>query len=120
MAGMLCGRRYLHRELSSRVVDGVGDLQDQLADGQHGVALVDEMLQNAGQRLRRVERGVVEQHDAARLDLGGHPLAYGVRIVVFPVEGVPIGNDLKPLRRKGLRVWYLCALGKILTCKWGV
>ena len=102
------------------MVDGVGDLQDQLGDGQHGVALVDEMLQNAGQRLRRVERGVVEQHDAARLDLGRHPLAYGVRIVVFPVEGVPIGKDLKLLRRKGLRVWGWCASGENLTCKRGV
>ena len=86
------------------MVDGVGSLQDQLADGQHGVALIDEVLQNTGQCLRRVERGVVEQHDTARLDLGGHPLADGGRVIILPVEGVPIGNDLKPLRRKGLQV----------------
>ena len=98
-------RCRLRRELPPCVVDGVISRQDQLADGQHGVALVDEVLQNTWQRLRRVEGGIVEQHDAAGLHLGRHPLAYRVRIVVLPVQGVPIGNDLKPLRHKGLRVW---------------
>ena len=87
------------------MVDGVVSRQDQLADGHHGVAVVDEILQNTGQRLRRVKRRVVEQHDASRLHLGRHPLIDGVGIVVLPVQGVPIGKDLKPLRRKGLRVW---------------
>ena len=62
----------------------------------------------------------MEQHDAARLYLGGYPPADGVRVVILPVEGVPIGKDLKLLRRKGLRVWQLCALTEKLTCKWGV
>ena len=103
---LLCwrGRRCLCRELPPRVVDGVVSCQDQLADGQHGVALVDEVLQNAGQRLRRMQRGVVEQHDAPRLHLGRHPLIDGVRVVVLPIQGIPVGNDLKLLRRKGLRV----------------
>ena len=102
------------------MVDGVGRFEDQLADGDHSIAVIDEAVQNGGQSLRCMQRGVVEQDDAARLDLGGHALTDGVRIVVLPVEGVPIGNDLKPLRRKGLRVWRLCASGKNLTCKWGV
>ena len=113
----LCGGRCLRRELPPRVVDGVVTCQDQLADGQHGVALVDEILQNPRQRLRRVEGGIVEQHDAPRLHLGGDPLVDGVRVVVLPVQGVPIGNDLKPLCRKGLRVWRWCASGENLTCK---
>lgn len=62
----------------------------------------------------------MEQDDAPRLHLGGHPLIDGVGIVVLPVERIPVGNDLKPLRRKGLRVWQLCALTEKLTCKWGV
>ena len=80
------------------MVDGVGLGEDELADGHHGVAAVDETGEDGGQGLRRVQRGVVEQNDAAL------PLADGIRVVVLPVQGIPIGNDLKPLRRKGLRV----------------
>ena len=97
-------RQFLRRKLPAGVVDGVGRVEDELGDGDDGVAVVDEVGEDSGQRLRRVEGGVVEQHDAARLYLGGHPLADGVRVVILPVEGVPIGNDLKPLRRKDLRV----------------
>lgn len=96
--------RMLCRELPPGVVDGVGRIEDQLADGHHGVAVVDKTAEDGGQRLRRVQRGIVEQHDAPRLHLGRHPLAYRLRVVVLPVQGVPIGNDLKPLRRKGLQV----------------
>ena len=116
----LRGGRCLRRELPPGVVDGVVSRQNQLADGQHGVALVDEILQNPRQRLRRVEGGIVEQHDAPRLHLGGDPLVDGVRVVVLPVQGIHIGNDLKPLRRKGLLGWWRCASGKNLTCKRGV
>ena len=114
---LFCG---LRRELTAGVVDGVGGLKYQLADGDHGVAVIDETAEDGGEGLWRVQRGVVEQHDAARLHLGRHTLIDGVGIVVLPVEGIPIGNDLKPLRRKGLRVWRLCALAKNLTCKWDV
>ena len=86
------------------MVDGVGLGEDELADGHHGVAVVDKAAEDGGQRLRRVQRGIVEQHDAPRLHLGCHPLAYRLRVVVLPVQGVPIGKDLKPLSRKGLRV----------------
>ena len=99
------------------MVDGVGGLQDQLGDGNDGVAVVDEATENGGEGLRRVERGVVEQHDAPRLYPGGHPLADGLCVVVLPVQGIPIGKDLKPLRRKGLLGWWRCASGKNLTCK---
>ena len=97
-------RQFLRRELPAGVVDGVGRGENELGDGEDGVAVVDEVGEDSGQRLRRVEGGVVEQHDAARLYLGGHPLADGVRVVILPVEGIPVGNDLKPLRRKGLWV----------------
>lgn len=113
-------RRFFRRELPAGVVDGVGLGQDQPGDGHHSVAIVDEAGEDGGQRLRCVQRSVVEQHDAARLDLGGHALADGVRVVVLPIQRVPIGKDLKPLRRKGLRVWRRCASGKNLTCKRGV
>lgn len=95
----------LRRELPPGVVDGVGRIEDQLADGHHGVAVVDKTAEDGGQRLRRVQRGIVEQHNAPRLHLGRHPLAYRLRVVVLPVQGVPIGKDLKPLRRKRLLGW---------------
>ena len=100
----LRGCPRLRRELPACVVDGVGLGEDELADGHHGVAVVDETGEDGGQGLRRVQRGVVEQHDAALLHPAGHPLADGVRVVVLPVQGVPVGNDLKPLRCKGLLV----------------
>ena len=87
------------------MVDGVGLGEDELADGHHGVAVVDETGEDGGQGLRRVQRGVVEQHDAALPHPAGHSLADGIRVVVLPVQGIPIGKDLKPLRRKGLRGW---------------
>ena len=102
------------------MVDGVGLGEDELADGHHGVAVVDETGEDGGQGLRRVQRGVVEQNDAALPHPAGHPLADGIRVVVLPVQGIPIGKDLKPLRRKGLQVLPLCASSKKLTCKWGV
>ena len=101
------------------MVDGIVPRQDQLTDGQHGVAVVDEIFQNTRQRLRCVECRVVEQHNAAGLHLGGDSLVDGVGVVVLPVEGIPIGNDLKPLRRTSLRVLRRRASGKKLTCKWG-
>ena len=97
-------RQFLRRELPADVVDDVGRGENELGDGEDGVAVVDEVGEDSGQRLRRVEGGVVEQHDAARLYLGGHPPADGVRVVILPVEGIPIGKDLKPLCRKGVRV----------------
>ena len=101
------------------MVDGVGLGEDELADGHHGVAVVDETGEDGGQGLRRVQRGVVEQHDAALLHPAGYPLADGIRVVVLPVQGIPIGKDLKSLSRKGLLVLPLCALAEKLTCKWG-
>lgn len=94
----------LRRKLTPCVVDGVGLGEDKLADGHHGVAVIDETGEDGGQGLRRVQRGVVEQDDAPLLHSAGHPLADGVGVIILPVQGVPIGKDLKPLRRKGLRV----------------
>ena len=116
----LCSGNCFRRELPAGVVDGVGRIEDQLTDGHNGIPVVDQAVEDGRQGLRRVQRSVVEQHDAAGLDLGGHTLADGVRVVVLPIQRVPIGNDLKPLRRKGLQVLPLCASSKKLTCKWGV
>ena len=69
------------------MADGAGRGEDELGDGEDGVAVVDEAGEDSGQRLRCVEGGVVEQHDAARLYLGGHPPADGVCVMILPVGG---------------------------------
>ena len=101
----LCSGNCFRRELPAGVVDGVGRIEDQLTDGHNGIPVVDQAVEDGRQGLRRVQRSVVEQHDAPRLYLGRHSLVDGICIVILPVQGVPIGKDLKPLRRKGLRVW---------------
>lgn len=116
----LCSGSCFRRELPAGVVDGVGRIEDQLTDGHNGIPVVDQAVEDGRQGLRRVQRSVVEQHDAPRLHLGCYAPAYRIRVVVLPVQGVPIGNDLKPLRRKGLRVRRRRASGKNLTCKRGV
>ena len=101
----LCSGNCFRRELPAGVVDGVGRIEDQLTDGHNGIPVVDQAVEDGRQGLRRVQRSVVEQHDAPRLHLGCYAPAYRIRVVVLPVQGVPIGNDLKPLCCKGLQVW---------------
>ena len=81
------------------MVDGVLPGVDQLGDGNHRVTVVDEGVQDPGQGLRRVQRGVVEQHDAPRRYLRGDPVVDRVRIVVLPVQAVP--NTLDWFRSSG-------------------
>lgn len=75
------------------MVDGVGLGEDELADGHHGVAVVDETGEDGGQGLRRVQRGVVEQHDAALPHPAGHPLADGIRVVASWGNMIAAGKD---------------------------
>ena len=54
------------------MVDGIGLRQDDLGDGNEGIALLKQELNDTGQRLRGVLGGVVEQDNGAGTDLGGH------------------------------------------------
>ena len=87
--------RAFRGELPSRVVDGVVLPVNELGYGHHRQPLVDETLQYLRQSLRRVEGGVVEQHDAALFGLACHPLADGGGVVVLPVQAVTTGNKGK-------------------------
>ena len=69
------------------MVDGAGRGEDELGDGEDGVAVVDEAGEDSGQRLRCVEGGVVEQHDAARLHAREHARGDLVAAQALPVEG---------------------------------
>lgn len=77
------------------MVDGVLSGENDLGDGNEGVALLNQRLQNRGQGLRGMECGVVEQHNGARLDLGGHPLGNLRRGQVLPVQAVTECNKGK-------------------------
>ena len=90
------------RKLPSGVVNGVVFRVDQLPDRHHGVAVLLHELQNGRQSLRRVQRRVVKQHDAPRLQVLRHPLENRLGVVVLPVQTVPAGNRLKPASRKGI------------------
>lgn len=76
------------------MVDGVGGGEEELGDGDYGVAVADEGLQNGRQRLRRVKGGVVEENDAAGAHLGTNALGNGGRVQVFPVQTITTGNLL--------------------------
>jgi len=57
------------RQLPSGVVDGVIPLYNQLRDGDDGIAVLEEVFDDGRERFGGVERGVVEQDDAAGIDL---------------------------------------------------
>ena len=66
--------RLVRRALPSGMIDGVVSLKDDLGDGEEGVALLKQLFQNGGQRLRGVLGGVVKQDNGAGLNFGSYPL----------------------------------------------
>ena len=72
------------------MVDGVVFGIDELGDGHHRQTVLDETFRHIRQGGRCVERGVVEQHDAAGLHFVGDALADGGGIVFFPVQTVDV------------------------------
>ena len=87
------------------MVHHIVPVQDQLRNGENGVALLDEILQNGGQSLRGVEGGVVKEDDASRLDLAGDPVIDSAGIIVLPVQAVPKRNRVKSLCRNSLQTF---------------
>ena len=94
--------------------------QQDLGDRHDLIALAEQVVEDIRQRLRRVLARVVKENDGAVCHLPRHALGDLSSGDALPVERIPIGNDLKPLRRKGLLGWWRCASGKNLTCKRGV
>ena len=76
--------------------------QDEPADGDDLIAVLQQAVQDARQGLRGVEGGVVEEDDGAGGDPGGHPAGDGRGVVVLPVQAVPSGSGCKRLGEKGL------------------
>lgn len=70
MVSICFNRCYARKErccsagaLTAGVVDGVVPSQNQLGDGHKGIALLGQLLQNGGQRLRGVKGRVMKEHD---------------------------------------------------------
>lgn len=101
----ICFNRYYARKerccsagaLTAGVVDGVVPGQNQLGDGHKGIALLGQLLQNGGQRLRGVKGRVMKEHDGPRPHLAGHPLGNLLGRNLLPVQAVTIGNRFKQL-----------------------
>ena len=88
--------------LTAGVVD-VGIAGEQyLGDRHDRVPLREQVFDDGGQRLGRVQSRVVKQHDAPRLQVLRHPLENRLGVVVLPVQTCPAGNRLKPAARKGI------------------
>lgn len=91
--GLLCGA------LAAGVVDGVVGVvfaaQNQLADRDNVIALPQQIVQNARQSLWGVKGRIVEEHNGARPHAGDHPLGDGGRVVILPVQTIPVGSGCK-------------------------
>lgn len=64
----------LRRQLTACMVDGVIALENNLGHRDDIISIGDEIFDNTGEGLRRVQGCVVKQDDAARLDLACHAL----------------------------------------------
>ena len=82
-------------ELPPGVVDGIVSGEDELGDGDQGVALIFQVFQNGGQGLGGMLAGVVEQDDGAGSHALGDPTADLLRADARPVQTVPAGKRCK-------------------------
>ena len=98
----------------SGVVDGIVCAalagEDELGDGDEGVALLKQSFKNPRQSLRGMLGGVVEQDDGAGLDLGGDPLGDLGGRKVLPVQTIYVPNRGKPLGHLFFRGCSTCPL----------
>ena len=77
------------------MVDGIVALQYDLRDGEEGVAVLQQRLDDAGESFRSVFSGVMEQYDGTGLDFGGHPLGDFRGGEVLPIQAVHVPYQVK-------------------------
>lgn len=97
------------------MVDGIFLGEDQLGDGHKGVALLGQLLQDAGQGLGGVKGRVVEENDGPGAHLAHHPLLDLGGGDLFPVQTIHVPNRFNPLCHKGLRQIFLSSLANLLS-----
>ena len=78
------------------MIDGVFAVEDQLRDGDDGIAVFDERFQDRGQGLRCVQCGVMEQNDAAVGYFACDAVINRRGVVVLPIQTIPTGNRFNP------------------------
>ena len=83
------------RTLPSGMVNGIFPVQKDLRNGEERVAILEQFFQDAGQGLRRVFGGVVEQDDGAGLNLFGDTLGNLRSREAFPVQTVHVPYRFK-------------------------
>ena len=87
----------IDRTLPTGVVDGIFAIQEDLGDGDEGVAVLEQGLDNAGQGLGGMFGSVVKKNDGAGLHFGGNPLGDLSGGEVLPVQTITAGNKGKCL-----------------------
>ena len=81
------------------MVDGVFPVQQDLRDGDKGIAVLEELFQDARQSLWSVLGSVVEQDDGPGLDLFGDPFGDLRGGEVLPVQAVHVPHRFKVVDR---------------------
>ena len=84
------------------MVNGVLPFQNDLRNGDKGVAFLQQIFNNARQRFRGVFRCIVEQDNTPGLDFGGYSLCNFISFQILPVQAVTIPYKGKSLGHNAL------------------
>ena len=106
----------LSRALPPRMVDGILPFQNDLRNGNKGVAFLQQAFNNPRQCSRSILRRVVKQDDAPRADSGGHPFGDVGSRQVFPIQAVTIPYKGKSLACNGSPMLYYLILPVSTNC----
>ena len=77
------------------MVDGILPFQNDLRNGNEGIAFLQQVFNDARQRFGSIFRSIVEQNDAARLNFGGYSFRNVGSGEILPVQAVTVGNGFK-------------------------
>lgn len=67
------------------MVNGVGLWEDDLRDGDEGIPVLEELLNDTGQGVRGMEGGIVEEYNRSRLNFGKYTFSNFGRLKLFPI-----------------------------------
>ena len=93
----IASAQYSLGTLPACMVNGVLPFQDDLRNGDKGIAFLKQIFNNTRQCFGSVFRSIVEQHNGTRLDFARHALCYFTRFQIFPIQAVTIPYKGKSL-----------------------